>query len=67
VFVVVILLAIYLVIKLLVRNVLIHMPFVLVCNGHEKELMELFSGIEAPRINRKGGSCNKRSDKVGNR
>jgi hypothetical protein len=67
VFVDVILLAIYLVIKFLVRNVLIHMPFVLVCDGHEKELMELFSAIEATRINRKGGSGNKRSDKVGNR
>jgi hypothetical protein len=29
--------------------------------------MELFSAIEATRINRKGGSGNKRGDKVGNR
>ena len=38
----------------------------LVCDRHEKELMELFSTIEATRINRKGGSGNKRGDKVGN-
>jgi hypothetical protein len=38
-----------------------------VCDGYEKELMELFAAIEDSRINRKGRNGNKRGDKVGNR
>ena len=38
----------------------------LVCDGHEEELMVLFTAIEANRNNRKEGNGNKRGDKVGN-
>jgi hypothetical protein len=36
-------------------------------DGHEEELMALFTAIEASRKNKKGGNANKKGDKVGNR
>jgi hypothetical protein len=36
-------------------------------DGHEEELMALFTAIEASRNNKKGGNANKKGDKVGNR
>jgi hypothetical protein len=37
------------------------------CDGHEEELLALFTAIEAKRMNRKGGSSQQKGDKVGNR
>jgi hypothetical protein len=37
------------------------------CDGHEEELMAIFTAIEANRNNKKGGKANRKGDKVGNR